>query len=278
MWYGIPIGVTSQSGQRRNSAGANQYQTKTAVRPLAPNARLLSQISSAAGVNLQTPVSLAVRYSCATGRHKYHLTEKAAVDCAGGSAQYTALSNWDHIAPANNPAAHGGPGPATHGARRVAHGGPGPAVHGAQDVYRRQQTSGDFGSLSNIVRRLSPSMRRQTAGDPSSSPDLLRRLSQDLDPNVRRQVAGNENSPPGTLDRLSRDPVKDVRLGVAWNVSSPPRALRRLLQDQAEDVTLAAAENPNLPRAVLAMWQLTKTTDREKPKPQYQAGHGGHGH
>ena len=272
--YGILTGMASLSVQRRNGTGTNQYQAKAAARPPAPSARLLNQASSAVRANPRAAAP-AERHLCATGRHKYHLTEGAAASCAGGPAQYAALSNWQHIIPAPRRAAHGGPGPAVHGRqpqRPAAHGGPGPAVHG-------RQAADNPSSPPDILRALSRdpdvSVRCRVAGNPSSPPDILRELSQDPDADVRRYAARNESSQPGTLGRLSRDPDFFVRLGVAANISSPQKVLQRLLRDKYLDVQLAAAANPSLPRATLAMYQLTKVSDKERSQPQYQVVHGG---
>jgi len=298
--YGILTGMASLSVQRRNGTGTNQYQAKAAARPPAPSARLLNQASSAVRANPRAAAP-AERHLCATGRHKYHLTEGAAASCAGGPAQYAALSNWQHIIPAPRRAAHGGPGPAVHGRqpqRPAAHGGPGPAVHGRQaadnpssppdilralsrdpDVSVRCRVAGNPSSPPDILRALSRdpdvSVRCRVAGNPSSPPDILRELSQDPDADVRRYAARNESSQPGTLGRLSRDPDFFVRLGVAANISSPQKVLQRLLRDKYLDVQLAAAANPSLPRATLAMYQLTKVSDKERSQPQYQVVHGG---
>jgi len=62
------------------------------------------------------------------------------------------------------------------------------------------------------------------------------------------------------LDQLSRDPNVDVRYDVAVNSACPSATLGLMLQDEDGEVSFAVSCRPDVPAAVLAMWQLVYGT------------------
>jgi len=82
----------------------------------------------------------------------------------------------------------------------------------------------------------------------------LQRLDE---PHSLYPIAARTATPRNVLERLSRHPQSRVRACVAGNQSCPPALLEHLLRDTKPSVAHTAASNPNLPRATLAMWQLS---------------------
>jgi len=87
-------------------------------------------------------------------------------------------------------------------------------------------------------------------------PETLRHALDDRKPSVVQSAAGNPACPPDALDKASQQEGISLRVIVAKNPSCPVTTLERLLGDPLPVVSGAAAANPNLPRHVLAMWQL----------------------
>jgi len=109
----------------------------------------------------------------------------------------------------------------------------------------------------SLTNQLSTDKRIARAGDLHSSPAMLTALSCDADTMVRWTLAQNPACPRAALRRLAGDHDWRVREEVAKHRQCPSVLLHRLLRDQDLRVAAVAARNPNLPRATLAMWQLT---------------------
>jgi hypothetical protein len=99
-------------------------------------------------------------------------------------------------------------------------------------------------------------VRRELAANPNTPPAVIERLSQSSDGVTRHNVACNYTCSPDVLERLSQDDNFEVRGIVAHHPHCSPAVLERLLRDPMPSVQKAASSNPNLPRSVLAMWQL----------------------
>jgi len=102
-------------------------------------------------------------------------------------------------------------------------------------------------------------VRRAVARNPSSPPELLLRMQQD-EPyeEIITAAMNNPNYPRQDLTALSRSGHAEDRRIAAANFHSPPEIIERLLSDLNSEIALTAAANPNLPRHVLAMWQLAR--------------------
>jgi len=157
------------------------------------------------------------------------------------------------------------------------------------DPTVRAAAAGNTNTLPNTLAILvqDPSrLVRLAVAQNSNIPGLpLTQLTQDTDPAVRQaaldtmhltgqrgklsdgdssylcRLAASGDSSPKLLEQLSGVLLVTVRETVAQNPACPVPILEALLQDISPTVSRAAAGNPKLPRATLAMWQLTHDTD-----------------